>query len=42
MHRAGGSVRTFDITEDGAVDRIRAPDNHTETIELEVSEGLSL
>ena len=42
VHRADGSVRTFDITEDGTVDLVREPDNHTETIELEVSEGLSL
>ncbi|MHC2798824.1 redoxin domain-containing protein [Corynebacterium hesseae] len=42
VHHADGSVRTFDITEDGTVDLVREPDNHTETIELEVSEGLSL
>lgn len=42
VHRADGSVDTFDITEDGTVDLVREPDNHTETIELEVSEGLSL
>lgn len=42
LHRADGSVRTFDITQDGTVDLIRDPENHTETIELEVSEGLSL
>ena len=42
VHRADGSVRTFDITEDGTVDLVREPDNHTETIELEVSKGLSL
>ncbi len=42
VHRADGSVRTFDITQDGTVDLVREPDNHTETIELEVSEGLSL
>lgn len=42
LHRADGSVRTFDITQDGTVDLIRDPENHTESIELEVSEGLSL
>ena len=42
VHRANGSVRTFDITEDGTVDLVREPENHTDTIELEVSEGLSL
>lgn len=42
LHRADGSVRTFDITQDGTVDLNRDPKNHTETIELEGSEGLSL
>ena len=42
VHRADGSVRTFDITHDGTVDLVREPENHTDTIELEVSEGLSL